>query len=289
LTVVGTVNGTKGGFIVDDLAWKWTQVGGVAAVSSAAECAGALGVNSDGTVIVGYSGIYCESSPATVWTNGEPAALPYGGFDDSGATAVSSNGSVVVGFASSGTPVPVRWVSGGDPSELSSAYSRATGVSSDGSVAVGYLDLGGGSSPFKWTQAGGAQALSMAGYSSGTARGISGNGSIVVGSVGNFAVRWNAAGTALTLSASGGSTTNGVAYAASQDGSVIAGTTSASPSEAFVWTLAGGTRLLQSLISTVPTGKAMTATSISTNGKIVAGYGVADTSGTVKGWIAVLP
>ena len=67
-------------------------------------------------------------------------------------------------------------------------FSRAEDVSDDGSVIVGFSDSGAGNQAFRWTSGG------MVGLGGSMARGVSGAGSVVVGSSGNEAYTWPGGG-----------------------------------------------------------------------------------------------
>ena len=185
-------------------------------------------------------------------------------------------------------------------SSTHSSLGTATGTNGDGSVIVGYwaafpYDDPTTFEPFEWTNVGGTKALGLGGYSYGAAQAISADGHVAVGVVGGYPARWVDLGSPTMLSG----TTSGTAWAASQNGSVIVGTTgfnggptgstTSALQQAFIWTAANGLRLLQDIVGTAPSGNIMFATGISADGKTVAGYGIQPTSGYSRGWIAVLP
>jgi probable HAF family extracellular repeat protein len=113
----------------------------------------AFGISSDGSVIVGYSGI-STNVKAFRWTSGggmeSLGALPGG---DSIAYGVSANGSVIVGRSTStdGTRA-FRWTAASGMESLGTlpggVFSEALDVSADGNVIVGFSDSNNGTRPF---------------------------------------------------------------------------------------------------------------------------------------------
>jgi uncharacterized membrane protein len=270
------------GFVVNTAAWKWT-VGSASApviLNSGLECGAALGVSNNGSVIGGWidpSGM-CEGNQAAKWVNGSETLMGSEG-DGSMVESVSGDGSILVGQSGDPNQPPSKWNSSGVITDLISTYGAALGVSSNGATIVGYA--GSTNVPFKWTAGTGLQYLNIYGTQQGWARGVSADGSTIVGNAGSYAARWtNTTSPPMTMGL-------GIAYATNQDGSVIVGVTLSS--QAFVWTSASGTvQLLSTLVSSAPSS-GLTATGVSSNGKIVAGYGTADSSGTIQGWVATLP
>ncbi len=158
----------------------------------------AIGVNIDGTVVVGASNLTTAGASvhqAFRWT-------PALGMKNLGAIApesfseargTSDDGTVVVGMTyAPGTatgpaiePHAFRWVlsnpatGAGTMTDLRPATSSALAVSSDGSVIVG---LGTGMRAFRWTQAGGVVDLGvLPGHSRAMATAVSADGQVVVG------------------------------------------------------------------------------------------------------------
>jgi uncharacterized membrane protein len=188
------------------------------------------------------------------------------------ATGISADGSVVVG--SNDQYRPVRWtLATGAVAQGTVAgfelYSGAQAVSGDGQILVGVA--GGDSNTMCFSncpgfpsqprhettafrQAGPGQNLNrrtpLAGYGSSFARGISGDGTVIVGESLNYvcnvcggslvgsraACMWIGGGPPISLGALPGVSLS-TARAASADGSVVVGTDSA---RAFRWTAAGG-------------------------------------------------
>jgi probable HAF family extracellular repeat protein len=184
------------------------------------------------------------------------------------AWAVSADGNVVVGDSRSGqsspaSPEAFRWENGmmvglGDlPGAL--YESRSLAVSADGSVIVGRSDIGNGSTgvyeeAFRWTESDGMVGLGdlPGGLVISAARGVSADGSVIVGDSGidggTEAFRWTAAtgmegiGHLYDWGIHGNSSQ---AFAVSADGSVIVGGSTSESSggshyQAFRWTESEG-------------------------------------------------
>lgn len=221
---------------------------------------GAAGVSADGAVIVGGS----ESGPgeAVRWVAGVAQGigdLP-GQQVYSYANGASADGSVVVGFGQSATGIEAfRWTAAGGMVGLGDIsggafYSTALAVSADGSTVVGWANgtPGPGAQAFRWTQAGGLQGLGMfPGATSSVARGVSGDGAIVVGASNFFGGRaffWTSAGGLIDLKT----------HLANLGATGLAG-----------WTLEA-------------------ANSISADGRFIVGQGT-DPTGHTQAWLAILP
>ena len=183
----------------------------------------AAGVSGDGSVVVGHVERLGADTRAFRWTAaGGMEDLGTLGGNNSESSTTSSDGSVVVGSASnsSGNYRAFRWtLTGGmsdigtDPPEFLSGY--ADDVSANGSAVVGLLGFAD-----RWTEAGGFEDLGDF-----TARGVSGDGLVVVGykrfGSYNRAVRWTPAGGLHELGTVGGTESFGDAVSA--DGSVVVG------------------------------------------------------------------
>jgi probable HAF family extracellular repeat protein len=159
-------------------------------------------------------------------------------------------------------------------------YSYASAVNADGSVVVGGSQSSDVESEIdrtqaaRWTAAGGMQGLGHlpGGGLSSVAVGVSGNGSVIVGSSdsasGYEAFRWTAAGGMLGLGDLPGGGFQSEANGVSGDGAVIVGYgTSASGNQAFRWTSAGGMVGLGFL----PGDRESAAFGVSADGSIVVG------------------
>jgi len=162
--------------------------------------------------------------------------------------------------------------------------SGAYSVSADGSVAVGESSSISdasvyGEEAFRWTPDGGGMVglgILPGGYHASSARSVSGDASVVVGSGINStfdreAFRWTADGGMAGLGVLPGGYSTSAAHGVSADGSVIVGESSVSfTSEAFRWTSGGGMVGLGDL----PGGDfASAAAAVSADGSVVVGYG----------------
>ncbi|WP_419769052.1 MAG: autotransporter domain-containing protein [Candidatus Marinarcus sp.] len=241
----------------------------------------ATGVNSDGSVVVGYS----NGFEAFRWTQaGGMVGLGdlAGGSFSSTAYGVNSDGSVVVGHsASTNGGEAFRWTQEGGMVGLGdlaggSFFSLANGVNSDGSVVVGYSNSANGYEAFRWTQAGGMVGLGdLAGGSfDGWASAVNSDGSVVVGysssANGGEAFRWTQEGGMVGLGDLAGGSFDSEANGVNSDGSVVVGySSSANGGEAFRWTQEGGMVGLGDLAG----GSFFsTANGVNSDGSVVVGY-----------------
>ena len=161
--------------------------------------------------------------------------------------AVSGDGSTLIGYTwvSGSATRSYRWTAAGGFEDLGTlggddcSNNRAYAVSFDGSVVVGTSCKPGGMvRAFRWTIGGGIQEIQMGEELSQEARGVSADGSIVVGKN----IRWTAPGQIDVIPYLGG---NNVTFAAgvSADGQVVGGHSETSPNRyfhAFRWTPSGG-------------------------------------------------
>jgi probable HAF family extracellular repeat protein len=248
------------------------------------------GVNSDGSVVVGYSAPTGDTTyHAFRWTSssGMQDLGTFGG-SHSLANGVNSDGSVVVGYAyTTDNPVEYhafRWTSLSGMQDLGTLgggiYSIANGVNSDGSVVVGGASPAGpaGSNlafhAFRWTSLSGMQDLGTLGNPGATAYGVNSDGSVVVGAANTTtatdAFRWTSLSGMQDLGTLGGtvSQANGV----NSDGSVVVG--AASPTgvsgnvatHAFRWTSSSGMQDLGTLGGTFAQ-----ANGVNSDGSVVVG------------------
>ena len=238
LTVVGqSSDGT------DVHAFSWTLAGGIIDLGAfGGTNSYARAVSADGSVVAGSCDVGVGSH-AFMWTSlsGMSDLGTLSGTGNSWANGISSDGSVIVGTSSFGGPFDgvhaYRWTQGGGMVDLSTltggVESWAHGVSADGNVVVGSslyaAGIISGTHAFRWTQAGGMVDLgALGGGDYSVANGVSGNGNVVVGASNSavagavqHAFRWTQAGGMVDLGTLGGA--NSWASAASQDGSVIVG------------------------------------------------------------------
>lgn len=242
-------------------------------------------------------------APTLVWAQAE-GITDLGaihGRAQSAATAVSGDGTTVVGNANG---VAFRWTQASGMLDLSpDAGTLAFAVSRDGSVVVGTsLNVPGGGA-FRWTQASGVVSLGNLAFGSRPeARGVSSDGSVIVGTVFTpflvipaisisflEAFRWTEATGMVALGTPGPGTFSG-ATGVSGDGSVIVGfrdggTFCVIPAVciaapvAFRWTQATG----MVPIGTLNGGGISQANAISRDGNVIVGISV---DGAANAWRA---
>ena len=248
-------------------------------------------VSSDGSVVVGF-GTSASGQEAFRWTSaGGMIGLSdlTGGSFSSSANGVSANGSVVVGAGNSASgPEAFRWTSGGGLAGLSdlaggSFNSIANAVSADGLVVVGAGNTASGSEAFRWTSGGG-----MVSIGSSYARGVSADGSVVVGNVTTTApeaFRWTSSGGLVKLGDLPGSPLQSDATGVSANGSVVVGQgNSATGAEAFRWTSGGGMVGLGDLAGGLTICQ---ANGVSADGSIIVGYGFTALGSEAFVWDAI--
>jgi probable HAF family extracellular repeat protein len=204
----GSVVVGHSGIGAEDRAFRWTQGGGMQSIGTLGGADSyAYGVSANGQVVVGASKVTpgFVNMHAYRWTpGGGMQDLGTFGGQDSWARAVSQDGEVVVGEATiiSGEAHAFRWTQAGgivDLGTLGGLTSGAFGVSADGSVVVGSSRVANaaGYRAFRWTAAGGMQPVSAwlaasgvalpAGYVLRDAKGVSADGSVIVGTAMNAA------------------------------------------------------------------------------------------------------
>jgi len=148
--------------------------------------------------------------------------------------------------------------------------SQASDVSADGTTVIGASTVPTGHQLFRWTEAGGMQPLGALIPSpdwGSTTEGVSGDGSVVVGTIGNAAYRWTSGGGMVGLSGlpgAGGTAALGV----SENGSVIVGGMGGLKKEAYRWTSDTGPVRLGFL---KPAHDYSIAAGVSADGSVIAG------------------
>jgi probable HAF family extracellular repeat protein len=235
----------------------------------------ATGVSDDGTTVVGSGGAQAFRWTSAAGIVGLGDLL--GGSFLSNAEAVSADGSIVVGWATSTNGQEAfRWTLSGGMVGLgdltgSNFYSVGQGVSATGDIVVGYSNTDHTTnymSAYRWTAGTGMQGIVR-----GDARGISADGTTIVGSSfagGDQAFRWTSGGGAQLL----GYLPGGVwseAWATSSNGNVVVGYGSNGPNsyEAFRWTESTG---LQGLGYLRPNDVASLARAVSGDGNTAVGF-----------------
>lgn len=272
---------------------QWKATTGLVQLPSSG-LAQANAVAGDGLTVVGHERPTGSSiGYATRWIGGAKAgayAAPLVNDMSSGAhaLAISSDGTVAAGLGEyvNEYPKAVRWVAAAgtieriDPSGHEESY--ACGISGNGSVVVGYTYNP--DSAFVW-RAGdaGLTALPTLDADSGSsARAVSQDGKVIVGSSGGLAVRWVDGASPVSLGLAG------VAYGANTDGSVIVGRTGT----AFVWRSSAVPQLQLLADVLLSAGANLSgwtleqASAVSIDGSTVVGFGTHD--GSREGFIARL-
>lgn len=287
-TVVGRIESTQPNGL---RAFRWTSGTGMVDLGdlgTSNENSEAHGVSADGSVVVGC-GNGCGQG-AFRWTQATGmvglGSLP--GDVESNANGVSADGSVVVGI--SWDPVSHAFLWTADTGMVSLGDGAANNVSADGTVVVGVSAL---AEAFRWTSATGMVGLGiLPGMEGSEARGVSGDGSVVVGDSftpdGAEAFRWTSTGGMVSLGfLPGGNYSE--ATAVSGDGSIIVGSSNDS---AFVWDASHGMRSLTDVLEGYGldlTGWTLgDAVGVSADGRTIVGTGV-NPSGQSEAWLAVLP
>lgn len=214
-------------------------------------------ISADGSTVVGTWESADGHDRSFRWTagGGFEEIGPIGG-TDTRVRGVSADGSVAVGYvadlpsgASEGWFAPL----GGPPTFIGHPAghpdSALSGVSDDGSIAAGSANTDDGRpTAIRWTTSAGAQRLDPDGdWLLSSARGISGDGSTVVGfgaapGTGVLAAfRWTPETGMVNLGDLPGGEGEAVANGTNQDGSVVVGASvSDAGQEAFIWTESAG-------------------------------------------------
>jgi uncharacterized membrane protein len=254
-----------------------------------------LATSADGTVIVGD-----RAGEAVRWTaSGGTVPLGFPAYQTSAATGVSGDGSVVVGVFQDGIPLQFRWTATTGVTRLGPVpfFSFRPRVSADGRVIIGdtaipkegYGLYNYNTEAYRWTDSGGGVGLGRPAGSDGysTAKGVSADGSVVVGWEGQtvygtppdisiyFPIRpfrWTADTGRVRLGLLPGDDayrdSQAGATGVSADGSVVVGFSSGfDQAQAVRWTIDGGVTGLGRL----PGHIASVATAVSGDGNTVVG------------------
>ncbi len=260
------------------------------------------GVSGDGSVIVGY-GWDGMTNAALRWEEGSGwSILPLpSGFSYAYPMHVSGDGQVAVGYGYDGSGAqPVLWDSGGATTlgvATGMLYCYGYDTNSDGSVVVGYCYDSTMAHAFRWDSGPGytllpelvsgqpAYAFSVS-VDGTTAGGYAFDGATYV------PVLWSG-GSAVALGDVPGGSAYGYVYAVNGDGTAAAGySDNGTANGAMVWDSVNGIRSVYDVLAAAGvdvTGWTLTqASSISADGKVVAGYG-SSPGGVGQGWIAHLP
>lgn len=213
----------------------------------------------------------------------EPIIVPLG-IGSAEPLAISGDGSTIVGYGSrEGGRSALSWTSSGLGMMVTGwpTYNsaEAAAVSHDGSIIVGRMDARHPMAPrtgaVRWDAGGMTELGALPGHNASASRGLSGDGSVVMGVSYNLGptptdmrtFRWTAAGGMQDIGVLAG-TSGTYANSMSADGSTIVGVSLGSgPSQPFRWTATGGMSALQ-----VPAGAYSSwAGSVSGDGSIVVG------------------
>lgn len=302
--------------ILGEEPFRWTWSGGLQGLGvlprepQTAINSNAVGVNTDGSVVVGYS-----HTRGFRWTEAEGLV----NISDLGGGVLldfprdlSDDGSTIVGRIDTGSGYAYARVAGGGVTELiESSHPSATSmavdaISGDGSTVVG--QLGTGSDPtidpyrmFRWTAEDGMVAsedLPGSLFATG-ANDVSADGSVVVGAGWNGSstrpLVWREGEAVELLIGPTGFPPIGSAFGVSADGSVIVGNAGFAGSaalRAFVWDESNGMRQLETVLAALgvdTTGWELNhAVSVSADGRTIAGYG-RNPNGDREAWIAIIP
>lgn len=320
------VVGYSGSANVGQEAFRWTAATGMVGLGDLPGgyfISAAAGVSADGSVVVGngstevlVDGFLEKRGEPFRWTAstgmvsiGLLPGAPYNGY----ATDVSADGSLVVGTSSATNSFTeaFRWTAADGMVSLGllagDSFSAAFGVSGDGTVVVGHSgrEVAPGvdtTEAIRWSQGDGVQGLGdlPGGATSSAARGISADGSVVVGwgstEDGTAPFRWTVAGGMQSLGTLPGNHLHGQATDASADGSVIVGWSGDTrewtlESVAFIWDEQHGRRDLRQLL--INQGADLTgwtladASAVSDDGRTIVGRGL-NPAGEGEAWIATL-
>ena len=259
-------------------------------------------ISGDASTVVGSTGVgnraFVYRGPGTY-----QAIAPIGGYTATAAAGVSGDGSVVGGWQyipQSLARQAFRWTAQTGVQNLGVARpgdtdSGVNAVSRDGATIVGG-SYGAGSVGFVWRQATGMVALpALPGSSGGSARGVTGDGSVIVGSADgvNHAVIWRN-GQVSDLGLPPGSSFFSEADAVNDLGTVVVGYSYDGASDhASIWTPSFGMEFLSDYLLRngiqVPLGWTLLhATAVSADGLTIAGWGSNASTGS-EGFVVTIP
>ena len=219
-----------------------------------------LGMNSDGTMIVGTN----SGGQALLWTEAQGIQV----LGDGEAWEISENGMIIGEIVNNdGNTEAALWengswtflgnVEGGGTCDA--FLSSGLAISSDGSTAVGMGWINCSTEAFYWTESSGIVGLGQYGGNSEKAQAVSGDGNLIGGwnqssSGSRRSCIWDAQGNITFIGSPGGSET-GEVTAITSDGSVVVGFgsgTGGNHTEGYIWTEEDGMTGLG-----VPTNNAM--------------------------------
>lgn len=250
--------------------FAWTAEGGATTFGNTppfGPVSSARAVSRTGRFIAGWNQPSSGRSNAYMWSGvgGYQSLGSLAGTDHSYPTAVSADGAVVVGTADAAFGTLHRafiWTQGGGLRPLPGLGSQtgARAASDDGSVVAGWRSSGGRTFAYVWTAGSGPQGLpSLFADGNCDARGMNGDGSIIVGTSYTADVRPTASlwrnGAVISLGQLDGFASS-FATDVSDDGSVVVGLASTVEGlhEAFVWTEGAGMRSMRSYLESFGVG-----------------------------------
>jgi probable HAF family extracellular repeat protein len=306
-------------------AFRWTSAAGrfdIGSLPGVPPFTSGRAISGDGQYVAGYAAqdLMTSVRHAYRWSSA-------GGFQDLGTipgyqqidvTGANGGGSVLVGHVQNGgvttppTGVACRWTSSGGFQAIpyvrpGSDYSEARGVSRDGNIVVGVSAVSSANGPyeaFRWSAADGIQPLRQATgspFDETYTGGISGNGSVIVGSgydplvLTDRPFRWTAQTGMVDMGLPPGAS-GAEANLASFDGSLIVGSMEIPGNQGipvpFVWSSSSGysrwTDYVTSNGVVLPLGFTnYTIASVSDDGMTFAGYTFGPNTG--RAFVATIP
>ncbi len=299
-TVVGESSSINGG---EAFQWKAGTMAGIGDLSGGEFKSEALGISPDGSTIVGMATGPGNAMRAFKTMNGvmEDLGSPSENSNNFSAEGASLNGEIVLGngnFEGLGRR-GFRWQSGSHQilSGPNNAISTtASDISWDGNSIAGYVQIYSQIFATRWDGSTPYLLPSLSSSHNTAARGISGDGQVVVGdggfTGGTEAIAWRNSNLFQLGDLPGGGFFS-VALASSYDGSTIVGRgESAIGYEAFVWTHANGMRNLRELLLSKNARGTEgwileQANGVSADGQVIVGWGI-NPNGNNEAWLVDL-
>jgi hypothetical protein len=270
--------------------YRWSHNSGTEDLDPLVGESTGYGISGDGQTVVGYENQGSRGWRAFIW---DPVNGLNHVYRNGMLLGVASDASHCVGYETlSNSPSrAVRWVMGDrtpqflDNTAVTSS-ARSTATSADGSVVFGnayYLVVG--KRAFRWTEAAGMVMISGGANSISTdATGLSGDGSIMVGSTTDsgspsrtHAYRWIAATGMTRLLSSDPALDSTIASGISSDGSTVVGkghpALNSFTTSAFIWRADIGMQKLDTVLAAVlpPSWHVTEANAASANGSVIVG------------------
>ncbi|QJE98088.1 hypothetical protein [Luteolibacter luteus] len=253
----------------------------------------AVGVSSDGRMVIGNSTAYGQTTQFTrafVWTK-KRGMRPLGGSKntESHAWSISANGKLVVGTISSDRGQQAAVWRNGKLAKRFRFGTVGTVVSADGHWVAGFDGNAGDGGLFRWSKKTGVQDLDFSDGAFNYPQAMSDDGDAIVGQGSDSTpFRWTLESGIQSLGILREDDT-GYATSVNADGSVVVG--ALSPTGAFIWTQKNGLRelkaTLESDFSLDLTGWHLSgARWISSDGTIIIGHGILN--GTARTWVVRL-